>query len=120
MSGNELFDAVEKRPSESRQWLDQMFRSICIAIAAVSVLILVVLLTSILYQGVPHLSWTLLTSGPEPEPSEAGIYPAMMGTLWVCGICVLITLPIGIATAILLEEYQPRIRSHVPFTASFN
>lgn len=108
MSSNELFDAVEKRPSESRQLLDLSFRTLCIFVATVSVLILIVLLTSILYQGVPHLSWTLLSSGPEPDPSAAGIYPAMMGTLWVCGICVLITVPIGIATAILLEEYQPK------------
>ncbi len=108
MSSNELFDAVEKRPSAGRQWTDQLFRTICIVVATVSVLILVVLMGSILTQGVPHISWTLLTSGPEPDPAAAGIYPSMMGTLWVCFICVLITLPIGIATAILLEEYQPR------------
>jgi phosphate transport system permease protein len=30
-----------------------------------------------------------------------------MGTIWVCSICALLSLPIGVATAILLEEFQP-------------
>ena len=40
-------------------------------------------------------------------PSEAGIGPALMGTLWVCVGCGLFALPLGIGTAILLEEFKP-------------
>lgn len=41
------------------------------------------------------------------EPSETGIGPALMGTLWVCVGCGLFALPLGIGTAILLEEFKP-------------
>lgn len=108
MSDKSPFDGVEKRASEGRSLLDLQFKFFCISVAAVSVLILVGLMTSILLQGIPNLTWTLLISGPEPNPSEAGLRPAIFGTLWVCSLCALLTLPIGLATAILLEEYQPR------------
>lgn len=110
MSERSPIDGAEMRGGDGRMKLDQRFRIVCITIAAVSVLILVCLLASILMQGLPNLTWTLLTKGPEPEASEAGIYPAIFGTLWVCLICALLTLPIGIASAILLEEYKPRNR----------
>lgn len=112
------FDSDSKGPlasiqllsGEPRRKLDARFRALCVTIAAISVLVLIGLLGSILLQGVSSLSLTLLTSGPEPNPSEAGIRPAIFGTLWVCSLCALFTLPIGVATAILLEEYQPRNR----------
>jgi len=103
-------ESVQLISGEPRRALDARFRALCVTIAAVSVLVLVGLLTSILVQGLPSLSMTLLTGGPEPNPSEAGIRPAIFGTIWVCSLCALFTLPIGVATAILLEEYQPRNR----------
>jgi phosphate transport system permease protein len=103
-------DSVQLISGEPRRALDARFRALCVTIAGVSVLVLIGLLASILIQGVPSLSLTLLTGGPEPDPSEAGIRPAIFGTLWVCSLCALFTLPIGVATAILLEEYQPRNR----------
>ncbi len=103
-------ESVELLSGQPRRRRDRRFRLLCIGTAAFSVLILVGLLGSILIQGLPHLTWTLTTNGPEPDPQRAGIRPAVFGTLWVCLICGLLTLPIGVATAILLEEYQPKSR----------
>ena len=44
------------------------------------------------------------------NPSEAGIGPAMVGSLWVIIGCVLFALPIGVATAVFLEEFKPTNR----------
>lgn len=90
-----------------RQNLDRYFVVFCIATASVSVVILVVLLTAIFVHGWPNLSWRFLTSPPSPDTSAAGIYPALFGTIWVCSTCALFTLPIGVGTAILLEEFKP-------------
>ena len=103
-----LFAKSKMRNIDSRISKDTIFRRMCIAVASVSVLILAFLLGSILMSGVPALSWTLLTGSPEPDPENAGMWPAMMGTLWVCAMCSLITLPLGIGTAILIEEFTPR------------
>lgn len=70
-----------------RQTIDRYFVVFCIATASVSVAILVVLLVAILVQGIPNLSWRFLTSPPSPETTEAGISPALFGTIWVCSAC---------------------------------
>ena len=102
------FNASKLVTSRARITNDIRFRQMCVVTASASVLILVFLLGSILVSGLPALSWTLLTGFPEPEPENAGMWPALMGTLWVCTMCALITLPLGIGTAILLEEFTPR------------
>lgn len=96
--------------SNKRQWIDLSFRRLCVVIASLCVLLLGFLLVSIISQGVPSLSTTLITGTPEPDPSEAGMWPALMGTIWVCSICAMLTLPLGIGTAVLLEEFKPRSR----------
>jgi len=101
---------AQLRGSRGRFLVDRLFRWLCVCIAVVSVLVLILLLASIFSKGAPWISWTLLTSSPEPKPQEAGLRPAIFGTLWVCGLCALLTLPIGIGTAILLEEFKPRSR----------
>ncbi|MEM9410852.1 MAG: PstA family ABC transporter permease [Planctomycetota bacterium] len=48
-----------------------------------------------------------VTGIPKTIPSEAGIGPAMAGSLWVITFCAIFALPIGVATAIFLEEFKP-------------
>ena len=99
-----------KRSLGFRHQLDRIFVLFCIATAFLSVIILGVLLFAILYQGLHGLNWRFLSSAPSATPSEAGIRPALFGSLWVCASCALFTLPIGVATAIFLEEFKPRTR----------
>jgi phosphate transport system permease protein len=99
------------RKSTGRQRWDRVFLAFCVAISVVSVLILVAILTAIFYQGSFMLTRTVLTAGPSTNVEQAGVGPALMGSVWVCGACALLALPIGVATAILLEEYRPRNRS---------
>ncbi len=104
------FSDVPVRSSQSRARWNTQFSAVSVTTAGLSVATLLVLLTSILLQGVPWLSWTLLVNPPGSDPNQAGIFPAMMGTVWVCGLCALLTLPAGVATAILLEEFPPKNR----------
>jgi phosphate transport system permease protein len=98
------------RGSAGRMRTEKLFRYLCIITAASSVAVLSWLVYSILSHGIPAISWTLLTGAPEPDPTQAGVRPAFFGTVWVCALCGLMTLPIGIATAILLEEFPPKSR----------
>lgn len=109
-SGSRADKEKTLRGSGSRMATDRAFRRACVIIAGISVVILTFLLGSIVLQGLPALSITLLTGTPEPEPSQAGAWPAIAGTVWVCTICALITLPIGIGTAVLIEEFRPKSR----------
>ena len=51
-----------------------------------------------------------LQETPKSKPSEAGIGPAILGSIWVIVCCALFALPMGIGTAIFLEEFKPANR----------
>ena len=80
--------------------------------SSASVLILMVLLLSIIVQGLPAITSSshFFTNPPAPEATEAGIGPSLQGSIWVCCGCALFCLPLGIGTAIFLEEFKPTNR----------
>ncbi len=51
------------------------------------------------------LSSDLLTKFPSNDPDEVGFQSAIFGSLWVVGVAALVALPIGILTALYLEEF---------------
>jgi len=53
----------------------------------------------------PWLDQSFLTRTPSRSPLTAGIGVAIWGTIWVISLALLIAIPVGIGTAILLEEY---------------
>jgi len=59
---------------------------------------------SIIWQGLPQLSWDFLTSAPQQAGRAGGIAPILVSTFWILGVCLSVSLPIGLGTAILLAE----------------
>ncbi|MDA1092081.1 MAG: phosphate ABC transporter permease PstA [Acidobacteria bacterium] len=72
--------------------------------------VLAVLLFDIFSDGFGRISWDFLTSFPSRRAENAGIYAALLGTLWVITLTALLAVPIGVAAAIYLEEYGGRGR----------
>ncbi len=85
-----------------------MFIALCVGVALGSLIALALLLWSIASEGTRYLSWNFLSDVPSRRAEKAGIGPAMWGSIWVCVICALSALPLGVGTAIFLEEYKPR------------
>ncbi len=102
------FDSNQIRSRAHRANKDRLFVIVCVSAASLSVLTLLVLLGSILYSGVSRLNWNFLSGTPSRFVDQAGIWPAMAGTIATCIVCAVTAVPIGLATAILLEEYKPR------------
>jgi phosphate transport system permease protein len=98
----------ERRSSAARRWKDRVFKGLCVSVALISLAALGLLLWSIASEGTQYLSWRFLKDVPSRRAEKAGIGPAMWGSIWVCVICALTALPLGVGTAILLEEYKPR------------
>jgi phosphate transport system permease protein len=67
--------------------------------------VLVFIIGYVLAHGLPHVTWTFLSSSPESMGREGGILPMIVGTLWVTGLALAIAAPIGVATAVYLTEY---------------
>jgi phosphate transport system permease protein len=59
----------------------------------------------ILYQGVGAISWTFLTDIPRDSMTKGGIFPAILGTLYLTLGAMLVALPLGVASAVYLSEY---------------
>jgi phosphate transport system permease protein len=96
------------RSAESRHRKERIFRRFCLTVTGMSVFLLIVFLAAIVYQGYANLSLSFLTQPPAPDPAEAGFHPAIFGTIWLLALVAATALPLGVATAILLEEFQPR------------
>jgi phosphate transport system permease protein len=74
------------------------------------VLMLVVLLFDLISDGVGGVSWSFVTSFPSRIAARAGVWPAVVGSLWILGLTAVISFPLGVGTAIWLEEYAPANR----------
>ena len=81
------------------------FTLCCFAATMTCIALLVVLVWNIVSQGAGWLSWEFLGNFPSRHPEKAGIKSALAGSLWLAGLTALIALPVGVGTAVYLEEY---------------
>lgn len=82
----------------------------CFAATSIAILVLCVLMISIAVEGWSSVSWRFLDSFASRKAAQAGIKAPLMGSIWVCAICGLVAIPMGIGTAIYLEEFAKRSR----------
>ncbi len=89
-----------------------LFHGVCVAAVILALLMLVALLYSVISEAVAWLNLdgtsikTLLTEIPSSKAVNSGLFPAIVGTLWVMGICVFVSFTVGVSAAIYLEEYS--------------
>ena len=79
--------------------------ALCIGLAG-----LIILIIQVLIEGVPWLSWTLLSSYQSRFPEQAGLLAPVIGSLWLMALTAAFTVPVGVGAAVYLEEYAPKNR----------
>jgi phosphate transport system permease protein len=84
---------------------DRAFRLVLLGCLGLAIALLVILLVDVAADGVGVVSLDFLTSYPSSVAKNAGVRAALLGTLWLMGVCALFIVPVGVATAIYLEEY---------------
>jgi len=90
---------------------ERLFRLALYGAVAIGALCLLALLIRIISQGGGRLSTDLFTNQPSKiVPESSGIQSAVLGTLYLMALCALLVVPVGVATAIYLEEYADRGR----------
>jgi len=87
-----------------------LFRAFLLLSLAVGFVALGALVADVLWKGIPYLDGILLTEAPSADPDGAGARPAILGTIYLMGMVLLMAVPIGVGTAIYLEEYADRER----------
>src|SRR5918999_5363320 len=94
----------------SRAWQNRLFKAAMLFSMLVAFGTLAVLIVDTVVTGWPALSTTLLTEPPSSLPEEAGARPAILATIYLGVLVLLLSVPIGVLTAIYLEEYANRER----------
>jgi phosphate transport system permease protein len=94
----------------SRSWRSRLFVGAMVLSLAVSFGTLAWLLGTTLVDGIPGISRQLFTDPPSTVPEEAGARPAILATVYLAVLLLLMAVPIGVATALYLEEYARKER----------
>jgi len=89
----------------SRKLIETISFGLIIAATVIVLAILVIILQDIIINGLPALSWEFLTQPPKDLGRAGGIFPAIIGTLYLVTGAIAIALPLGVGAAIYLVEY---------------
>ena len=90
-----------------RLFRDNVFAGLFFGSVAVGILVLAWLLTEVIVDSVGWLDWQFLTSYSSRHPVDAGVLAPIAGTFWVIILTAVMTVPVGVATAVYLEEFAP-------------
>ena len=87
-----------------RRW-GAVLAGVCFAATLFGLVVLAALLVDVAVQGASWLGWGFLTEYPSRIPQRAGIKSAIAGTFWMMLLTAAVSVPIGVASAVYLEEY---------------
>jgi phosphate transport system permease protein len=89
---------------------ERRFRAAGLAAVSISALFLAYLLVTMLWQGLGGLDWAFLTNSDSTEADNAGIWGALKGSLLTMAVTLALSFPLGVFSAVYLEEFAPRSR----------
>ncbi len=82
-----------------------LFRLLFLMMTVLLILPVIVILGMLIYKGGSVISIDFLLTSPTDGMTAGGVFPALLGTVWIVGVALLASVPIGIAAAIYLSEY---------------
>lgn len=74
------------------------------------VLVIGYIIFDIIVKGLPVLSWEFLATNPRKSGAEGGIFPAIVGSIYLVSGAIMVALPLGMASALYLTEYSKQGR----------
>ncbi|MFC7320888.1 phosphate ABC transporter permease PstA [Halobacillus campisalis] len=92
----------------NRVWLNKGMRTLFLGATLVGLIVLALLFYRVLTQGLGYLSLDFITSLPSPSFEDAGIWAGLIGSIWLMVIVAVVSIIIGVATSLYLEEYAPK------------
>jgi phosphate transport system permease protein len=93
--------------NERNKRVQSLFRTLFLMMTVLLVVPVVVILGMLIYKGAPALSVEFLLTAPRNGMTEGGIFPALIGTIWIVSVALLGSVPVGVASAVYLSEYAP-------------
>ncbi len=98
--------AVDENKLSKKKRRSQNFAFFTLGLLGYTIVaILLVILTFIVVKGISAISWDFISKMPEEGMTKGGIYPAIIGTLYLVAGSMLFAFPIGVLAAIYMNEY---------------
>lgn len=98
-------ETFEQRNIRKRKIKNSILHIVLASIIVFSIIMLLLLLYQVFKEGFGRLSWSFITSMPSRFPDRAGIASALAGSIWTIGLTIVFSVPLGVGTALYLEEY---------------
>ncbi|MBT3982336.1 MAG: phosphate ABC transporter permease PstA [Bacteriovoracaceae bacterium] len=95
---------ISKTNIQSKR-VEKLFRIIFLGMTLILILPVLVILGTLIVKGGSVLSLDFFLENPTNGMTAGGIFPALLGTIWLVSVALLISVPIGVAAAIYLNEY---------------
>ena len=100
-----MFEATELNVRDNR--VQMLIRILFMLMTTILIIPVLIILGTLIYKGGGMISWEFLFSDPKNGMTEGGIFPALIGTVWLVAVALLVSVPLGVAAAIYLSEYAP-------------
>ena len=94
-----------KRIALKRKLYEIIMKTFMFIAIGIIVFTFIGLIGYILYRGIPFVSWELLSTKPSLIRNTTGILPNILNTVYIIIMTLIIVLPIGVGSAIYLNEY---------------
>lgn len=101
-----MFEGTELNARNRR--IESRFRLLFLTMAVALIVPVVLILTILVIRGGPAISYEFLFTFPRNGLTEGGIFPALVGTIWLVSVALVASVPIGVAAALYLSEYAPK------------
>lgn len=99
-----------KTISKSRKAYAIFMRILMLSAVCITCALVLFLIVYVLWKGVPHITWELLSTKPSYLSGNIGILPDILNTLYIILATVAVVLPLGVGAAVYLTEYAKHKR----------
>ncbi|MDE2981194.1 MAG: phosphate ABC transporter permease PstA [Gemmatimonadota bacterium] len=82
-------------------------RAVFFLMTVTLVIPVLIIVGTLVVKGGPAISWEFLFTAPRDGMTAGGIFPALVGTVWLVAVALLASVPVGVAAALYLSEYAP-------------
>ena len=91
--------------NKSNMRVEKLYRTLFLMMVLLLVLPVLIILGTLVFKGGSVISFEFLFSNPTDGMTAGGILPALIGTVWLVSVALLVSVPLGVAAAVYLNEY---------------
>ena len=91
--------------NKSNERVEKLYRTLFLMMVVLLIAPVLIILSTLVVKGGSVLSFEFLFTNPTDGMTAGGIFPALVGTVWLVTVALLVSVPLGVAAAIYLNEY---------------